>query len=68
MRIVRHEKEFYDQLEAAKREALKSFNDQHVIIERYIEKPRHIELQVFGDRHGNYVYLNERDCSVQRRH
>ena len=68
MRIVRHEKEFFDQLDAAKREALKSFSDQHVIVEKYIEKPRHIELQVFGDRHGNYVYLNERDCSVQRRH
>ncbi len=68
MRIVRHEKEFFDQLDAAKREALKSFSDEHVIIEKYIEKPRHIELQVFGDRHGNYVYLNERDCSVQRRH
>lgn len=68
MRIVRHEKEFFDQLDAAKREALKSFNDEHVIIEKYIEKPRHIELQVFGDRYDNYVYLNERDCSVQRRH
>ena len=68
MRIVKNEKEFHDQLDAAKREALKSFNDEHVIIEKYIEKPRHIELQVFGDRHGNYVYLNERDCSVQRRH
>jgi 3-methylcrotonyl-CoA carboxylase alpha subunit len=68
MRIVRHEKEFFDQLDAAKREAQKSFSDQHVIIEKYIEKPRHIELQVFGDKHGNYVYLNERDCSVQRRH
>lgn len=53
-----------DQLEAAKREALKSFNDQHVIIEKYVEKPRHIEVQVFGDTHGNYLYLNERDCSV----
>lgn len=68
MKIVRNEREFLDQLEAAKREAMKSFNDQHVIIEKYITKPRHIELQVFGDRHDNYVYLNERDCSVQRRH
>jgi 3-methylcrotonyl-CoA carboxylase alpha subunit len=68
MRIVREEKEFFDQLEAAKREGLKSFNDDHMLIEKYIEKPRHIEVQVFGDKHGNYVHLNERDCSVQRRH
>lgn len=47
---------------------MKSFSDDHMLIEKYIEKPRHIEVQVFGDQHGNYVYLNERDCSVQRRH
>lgn len=68
MRIVRNEKEFNQMLEACKGEAMRSFNDDHVIVEKYIEKPRHIELQVFGDTHGNYVYLNERDCSVQRRH
>lgn len=68
MRIVKHEGEFREQLDAAKREAMKGFNDDHCIIEKYIGKPRHIEVQVFGDKHGNYVYLNERDCSVQRRH
>jgi len=64
MRIVRNEGEFIDRLDAAINEAYKSFNDKHVIIEKYIEKPRHIEVQVFGDKHGNYVYLHERDCSV----
>lgn len=68
MRIIRDEKHFNEGLESAKRESIKSFGDDHVIIEKYIEKPRHIEVQVFGDKHGNYVYLNERDCSVQRRH
>lgn len=68
MRIVHNEGEFFDMLDAAKRESIKSFKDDHVIIEKYIEKPRHIEVQVFGDKHGNYVFLNERDCSVQRRH
>lgn len=68
MRIVMKESEFFDQLEAAKREGMKSFGDDHMLIEKYIEKPRHIEVQVFGDMHGNYVHLNERDCSVQRRH
>lgn len=68
MRIVRNEGEFNEMLDAAKREAMKGFNDDHVIIEKYIGKPRHIEVQVFGDKHGNYVHLNERDCSVQRRH
>jgi len=68
MRIIRNESEFYDLLDACKREAMKNFADDHVIVEKYIGKPRHIELQVFGDTHGNYVYLNERDCSVQRRH
>lgn len=68
MRIVRSEREFMQQLESAKNEARKGFNDDHMIIEKYIEKPRHIEVQVFGDKHGNYLYLNERDCTVQRRH
>ena len=68
MRIVWKESEFFDQLDAAKREGMKSFSDDHMLIEKYIEKPRHIEVQVFGDKLGNYVYLNERDCSVQRRH
>jgi 3-methylcrotonyl-CoA carboxylase alpha subunit len=68
MRLVRNEGEFMQQLEAAKREAMKGFSDDHMIIEKYVTKPRHIEVQVFGDAHGNYVHLNERDCSVQRRH
>ena len=68
MRIVLNEGEFKEKLDAAKREAMKGFNDEHVILEKYIQKPRHIEVQVFGDKHGNYVYLHERDCSMQRRH
>lgn len=68
MRIVRNEAEFMEQLESAKNEAMKGFKDDHMIIEKYIEKPRHIEVQVFGDKHGNYIHLNERDCTVQRRH
>lgn len=68
MRIVFTEEEFHDALDAAKREALKGFSDDHMIIEKYVERPRHIELQVFGDSHGNYLHLNERDCSMQRRH
>lgn len=64
MRIVRNEAEFFDNLEAAKNEAMKGFNDDHMIIEKYIEKPRHIEVQIFGDKHGNYIHLNERDCTV----
>jgi len=68
MRIAMNESEFESQLESAKREALKSFNDDIVLIEKFVETPRHVEVQVFGDSHGNYVYLFERDCSVQRRH
>ena len=68
MRIVMTEDEFYDQLDAAKREAKKSFNDDHMIVEKYIVHPRHIEVQIFGDKHGNYVHMHERDCTVQRRH
>ncbi|XP_077847839.1 methylcrotonoyl-CoA carboxylase subunit alpha, mitochondrial isoform X13 [Macaca mulatta] len=68
MRIVRSEQEFQEQLESARREAKKSFNDDAVLIEKFVDTPRHVEVQVFGDHHGNAVYLFERDCSVQRRH
>ncbi|CAH1779493.1 unnamed protein product [Owenia fusiformis] len=68
MRICMTKEEFDSQLESAKREAMKSFGDDIVLIEKFVETPRHVEVQVFGDQHGNYVYLFERDCSVQRRH
>lgn len=68
MRIIRSEKEFQEQLESARREAKKSFNDDGMLIEKFVDTPRHVEVQVFGDHHGNAVYLFERDCSVQRRH
>jgi 3-methylcrotonyl-CoA carboxylase alpha subunit len=68
MRIVRDRGSFIENLEGAKREAKSSFGDDRVLIERYLDRPRHIELQVFGDTHGNVVHLFERDCSVQRRH
>ncbi|KAL4224004.1 Methylcrotonoyl-CoA carboxylase subunit alpha [Mactra antiquata] len=68
MRIAMTESEFDEQLESARREAMKSFGDQVMLIEKFVEMPRHVEVQVFGDQHGNYVYLFERDCSVQRRH
>merc|ERR1712110_986192 len=60
--------EFIPQLRAASNEAMKSFNDDDVLLERYVVRPRHVEVQVFADSHGNAVYLYERDCSVQRRH
>ena len=68
MRVVTARADFAKALEAAKREAKSSFGDERVLIERYLERPRHIEIQVFGDAKGNVVYLFERDCSVQRRH
>jgi 3-methylcrotonyl-CoA carboxylase alpha subunit len=68
MRIVNKAIEFEDQLVSAKREALAAFGDETVLIERYLNNPRHIEIQVFGDSQGNVVHLFERDCSVQRRH
>ena len=68
MRIVRTPEEFDEMLDSSKREALKSFNDDRVLLEKYIERPRHIEVQIFGDKFGDAVYLFERDCSVQRRH
>uniref|UniRef100_A0A8D2L7C4 Methylcrotonoyl-CoA carboxylase subunit alpha, mitochondrial n=2 Tax=Varanus komodoensis TaxID=61221 RepID=A0A8D2L7C4_VARKO len=68
MRIAFSDKEFQEQLESARREAKKSFNDDAMLIEKFVDNPRHVEVQVFGDQHGNVVYLFERDCSVQRRH
>ena len=68
MRIVRSSDGLRDGVDACKREAIASFGDDRVLIERYLEEPRHIELQVFADTHGNAVHLFERDCSVQRRH
>jgi 3-methylcrotonyl-CoA carboxylase alpha subunit len=68
MRRVDDAKGFGDALESAKREAASSFGDDRVLIEKYILSPRHIEVQIFGDSHGNVVHLFERDCSLQRRH
>jgi 3-methylcrotonyl-CoA carboxylase alpha subunit len=68
MRVVERPEEFDAALASCKREAANSFGDDAVLIEKYVQRPRHIEIQVFGDQHGNYVYLFERDCSVQRRH
>ncbi|KAF0852632.1 mitochondrial branched-chain amino acid degradation methylcrotonyl-CoA carboxylase alpha subunit [Andalucia godoyi] len=68
MRIVHTPDQFHEMLESAKREAKASFNDDVVLLERYISEPRHIEVQVFVDNMNNAVYLFERDCSVQRRH
>lgn len=68
MRIVRDPSEFDEMLESSKRESMKSFKDDRVLIEKYLLEPRHIEVQVFADKHGEAVYLFERDCSIQRRH
>src|SRR5437588_423996 len=68
MRLAWSEKDVREGFEATKREGLASFGDDRVFIEKFIEAPRHIEIQVLGDQHGNIVYLGERECSIQRRH
>jgi propionyl-CoA carboxylase alpha chain len=68
MRIVEKESELKDSIVSAKREALSGFGDDRIFIERYVEKSRHIEIQILGDEHGNVVHLGERECSIQRRH
>ncbi|ENW90596.1 MULTISPECIES: acetyl/propionyl/methylcrotonyl-CoA carboxylase subunit alpha [Acinetobacter] len=68
MRLVERSEDFLSALASCKSEARSSFGNEDVLIERYVVQPRHIEVQVFGDTHGNYVHLFERDCSVQRRH
>jgi len=68
MRLVEQPSDFADALLSCQREAASSFGNEHVLIEKYIQRPRHIEVQIFGDRQGNIVHLFERDCSLQRRH
>jgi propionyl-CoA carboxylase alpha chain len=68
MRLAYSEQDVREGFEATKREGLASFGDDRVFIEKFIESPRHIEIQLIGDQHGNIVYLNERECSIQRRH
>jgi pyruvate carboxylase len=68
MRIVRAESDLEEHFESARREALNAFDSEELFIEKYLEEPRHIEVQIIGDSHGNIVHLYERDCSIQRRH
>ncbi|WP_175650727.1 acetyl/propionyl/methylcrotonyl-CoA carboxylase subunit alpha [Pseudomonas sp. Marseille-P9899] len=68
MKVVEQESQLAEALASAQREALSSFGDARMLVEKYVLKPRHVEIQVFADQHGNCLYLNERDCSIQRRH
>lgn len=68
MKVVERESELAEALASAQREAQSAFGDSRMLVEKYVLKPRHVEIQVFADSHGNCLYLNERDCSIQRRH
>ena len=68
MRIAMKESDFFQSLESARTESQKAFGDSAVLLEKYVAEPRHVEVQIFADHHGNAVHLFERDCSVQRRH
>lgn len=68
MKVVRSAEEIEEMVSSAKREAMEAFGDDRVFLEKYLEKPKHIEFQIFGDSHGNVIHLFERECSVQRRH
>ena len=68
MRVVYHEEEFLHAFDSAQREAISAFGDGHLLLERYIQQPRHIEVQIFFDQSGNSIYLFDRDCSLQRRY
>jgi 3-methylcrotonyl-CoA carboxylase alpha subunit len=68
MKVVEREADLAEALASAQREALSSFGDSRMLVEKYVLKPRHVEIQVFADSHGHCLYLNERDCSIQRRH
>ena len=68
LRVVRSDQELRENMEVASREALAAFGDGSIFIEKYIERPHHIEFQILGDKHGNIIHLGERDCSIQRRH
>ena len=68
MKVAESEVQFAETLESAQREAQSAFGDSRMLVDKYVLKPRHVEIQVFADQHGNCLYLNERDCSIQRRH
>ncbi len=68
MKVVEREADLAEALQSAQREAQSAFGDSRMLVEKYLLQPRHVEIQVFADRHGNCLYLNERDCSIQRRH
>src|SRR5438552_6235775 len=68
LRVVQNDKELLTQMDSARREALSSFGDSEIFIEKYIDRPHHIEFQILADKHGHIIHLGERDCSIQRRH